>query len=173
MVDTTTAPASRPAALRVRTQHQATAALGRIGAAQARLARFKAELDVAMAGLRLDHEAKAAPLRAAIEVDTERLRGWFEANRATLLTGKKKSADLATGSAGWKKAPERVVVAEGVNLLEALEADRKLKRFIRTRSEPDLQALLKESAVAITIPGVSVEGGDDVFFVKPLVPATV
>lgn len=173
MVETATAPARRPAAPRLRTQAEATAALGRIGAAQVCLGRLKASLDVGIASLKLDYETAAAPLRAAIEADTDRLRGWFEANRATLLTGKKKSADLATGTLGVKKTPERVVVAEGVNLLEALEADRKLKRFIRTKSEPDLQALLKESAVAITIKGVSIDGGDDVFFVKPLVLATV
>lgn len=151
MPDTVPAPASRPVAPRVRSKEQATAALGRIGAAQAQLDRLKTALDVAIAGLRLGHEA----------------------NRATLLSGRKKSADLATGSAGWRKTAERVVVAEGVDLLEQLEADRKFKRFIRTRSEPDLQALLKETAVAVTIPGVSIAGGEDVFFVKPLILAPV
>ncbi|MGF7178301.1 host-nuclease inhibitor Gam family protein [Azospirillum doebereinerae] len=168
MPDIATAPARRPAAPRVRNRDEATAALGRIGAAQAQLVRLETARDVGIASLKLDFETAAAPLRAAIEADTDRLRGWIEANRAELLPGKKRSLDFTTGTAGFRKAAERVVVAEGINLLEALETDRKLKRFVRIKREPDLQALLKESAVAITIKGVLIGGGDDAFFVKPL-----
>ncbi|MGF7175862.1 host-nuclease inhibitor Gam family protein [Azospirillum doebereinerae] len=169
MPETATAWVRRQAMFKVRNREEATAALGRIGAAQAQLIRLETARDVGIASLKLDCETAAAPLRLAIETDTARLRGWIEVNRAELLPGKKKSLDLATGTAGFRKTAERVVVAEGVNLLEALEADRKLKRFVRIKREPDLQGLLKESAVAITIPGVSIGGGDDAFFVKPLV----
>ncbi len=171
MTETPTAPARRQAASRVRNLAEATTALGRIGKAQAQLDRRETALDVAIAGLRLDFEAAAAPLRRAVATDTELLRGWVEANRAALLPGKKKSLDLATGTAGFKKAASKVVVADGVNLLELLEADRKLSRFLRTKTSPDLQALLKEPKVAATIKGVSIEGGEDAFFVRPLPPA--
>lgn len=152
---------------RIRTQDQATALLGKIGAAQAQLDRLKAQTDAKIGGLKLAFEEAAAPLRAAIAADTELLRGYCEANRMALLPGKGKTIAFATGTAGWRKAAARVEVAEGTDLLKVLEADRKLRRFVRITTAPDLQALLKEPAVVETIPGVSIAGGEDTFFVKP------
>ncbi|WP_042703160.1 host-nuclease inhibitor Gam family protein [Azospirillum sp. B506] len=120
----------------------------------------------------LAYEAAAAPLRTAIAADTELLRGYFDANRASLLTGTKKSVALPTGTMGMKKTVAKLVVADADALLKLLEEDRKLRRFIRTKSEVDRAALLAEPKVAVTIDGVSVEGGDDAFFVKPLMVGT-
>ncbi|CBS88705.1 host-nuclease inhibitor Gam family protein [Azospirillum lipoferum] len=153
---------------RVRTQDQAAAVVGRIGAAQVQLSRLKASLDVAVAQANLAYETAAAPLRTAIAADTELLRGYFDANRASLLSGTKKSVALSTGTMGVKKTTAKLVVADADTLLTLLEEDRKLRRFIRTKSEVDRAALLAEPKVAVTIPGVSIEGGDDAFFVKPL-----
>jgi phage host-nuclease inhibitor protein Gam len=157
---------------RVRTQDQAAAVVGRIGAAQVQLGRLKALLDVAVAQANLAYETAAAPLRAAIATDTELLRGYLDANRASLLTGTKKSVALPTGMIGLKKTTAKVVVADADALLQLLEEDRKLRRFIRTKSEIDRAALLAEPKVAATIPGITIEGGDDAFFVKPLMVAT-
>jgi phage host-nuclease inhibitor protein Gam len=153
---------------RVRTQDQAAAVVGRIGAAQVQLSRLKASLDVAVAQANLAYEAAAAALRTAIAADTELLRGYFDANRSTLLAGTKKSVALPTGTMGMKKTTAKLVVADVDALLKRLEEDRKLRRFIRTKSEVDRAALLAEPKVAVTIDGVSIEGGEDAFFVKPL-----
>ena len=173
MGETATAPARKLAPLKVRNPDQAAAVVGRIGAAQVQLNRLKASLDVAIAQANLAFENAAAPLRTAIEADTELLRGYFDANRASLLTGTKKSVALSTGMIGVKKTTAKVVVADTDALLEHLEQDRKLRRFIRTKNEVDRAALLAEPKVAVTIPGVSIDGGDDAFFVKPLMVATV
>ncbi|KAA0578866.1 nuclease inhibitor protein [Azospirillum sp. B21] len=157
---------------RVRTQDQAAAVVGRIGAAQVQLVRLKASLEVAVAQANLAYETAAAPLRTAIAADTELLRGYFDANRSALLTGTKKSVALPTGTMGMKKTTAKLVVADVDALLKRLEEDRKLRRFIRTKSEVDRAALLAEPKVAVTIPGVVIEGGDDAFFVKPLMVAT-
>ncbi|MBP2309396.1 nuclease inhibitor protein [Azospirillum melinis] len=157
---------------RVRTQDQAAAVVGRIGAAQVQLGRLKASLDVAVAQANLAYETAAAPLRTAISADTELLRGYFDANRASLLTGGKKSVALSTGTMGVKKTTAKLVVADVDALLKRLEEDRKLRRFIRTKSEVDRAALLAEPKVAVTIDGVSIEGGEDAFFVKPLTVGT-
>lgn len=163
----------RGSAPRIRSLEEATTLLGRIGSAQSQLDRLKLALDVKIAQARLDHDEAAAPLVAAIEADTERLRGYCEANRPALLKGKSKTALFATGTAGWRKRAGKVVVAEGTDLLAVLKADRKLRRFVRIKEEADLQLLLKEPAVACAIPGVSIDGGDDVFFVKPHLLAAV
>ncbi|QCG89363.1 host-nuclease inhibitor Gam family protein [Azospirillum sp. TSH100] len=167
MGETLTAPVRR-----VRTLDQATAVVGRIGAAQVQLSRLKGSLDVAIAQANLAYETAAAPLRTAIAADTELLRGYFDANRASLLTGGKKSVALPTGMIGVKKTTAKVVVADVDALLKRLEDDRKLRRFIRTKCEVDRAALLAEPKVAVTIEGVSIEGGEDAFFVKPLAVGT-
>lgn len=172
MGETIAAPVRKPAPTRVRTQDQAAAVVGRIGAAQAQLGRLKAALDVAVAQANLAYETAAAPLRTAIAADTELLRGYFDANRASLLTGGKKSVALSTGTIGVKKTTAKLVVADVDALLKRLEEDRKLRRFIRTKSEIDRAALLAEPKVAVTIDGVSIEGGEDAFFVKPLMVGT-
>lgn len=172
MGETATGPARKPAPTKVRTLDQATAVVGRIGAAEVQLSRLKASLDVTVAQANLAYENAAAPLRAAIAADTERLRGYFDANRSTLLTGDKKSVALPTGMIGVKKTAAKVVVADVGALLAHLKEDRKLRRFIRTKTEVDREALLAEPQVAVTIPGVSIGGGDDAFFVKPLMVGT-
>ena len=172
MGETATAPARKPAPTKVRTPDQAAAVVGRIGGAQVQLSRLKASLEVTVAQANLAYETAAAPLRAAIEADTELLRGYFDANRSTLLTGTKKSVALSTGMIGVKKTTAKLVVADTDALLKLLEEDRKLRRFIRTKSEVDRAALLAEPKVAVTIPGVTIDGGDDAFFVKPLMGGT-
>lgn len=172
MGETATAPVRKPAPTKVRTLDQATAVVGRIGAAQVQLGRLKASLEVAVAQSNLAYETAATPLRAAIAADTELLRGYFDVNRSSLLTGGKKSVALSTGMIGVKKTASKLVVADVDALLKRLEEDRKLRRFIRTKSEVDRAALLAEPKVAVTIDGVSIEGGDDAFFVKPLMVGT-
>lgn len=169
---TETALVRKPAPLRVRTLDQATAVVGRIGAAEVQLSRLKVSLDVAVAKANLAFENEAAALRAAIAADTELLRGYFDANRSSLLTGKTKSVALPTGMIGVKKSPTKVVVADDDAVLKLLLKDRKLRRFIRTKSTVDKTALLAEPKVAETIDGVSIEGGEDAFFVKPLMVGT-
>ncbi|CAO3352004.1 host-nuclease inhibitor Gam family protein [Azospirillum melinis] len=168
----TDAAPPRRLATKVRTLDQAAAVVGRIGAAQVQLSRLKGSLDVAIAQANLAYENAAAPLRTAIEADTELLRGYFDANRVSLLTGGKKSVALSTGMIGVKKTAAKLVVADVDTLLKRLEEDRKLRRFIRTKSEVDRAALLADPKVAATIDGVSIEGGEDAFFVKPLMVAT-
>ncbi len=172
MGEIATAPSRKPAPTKVRTPDQAAAVVGQIGGAQVQLSRLKASLDVAVAQANLAYETAAAPLRTAITTDTELLRGYFDANRSTLLTGTKKSVALSTGMIGLKKTTAKVVVADVDALLTLLEQDRKLRRFIRTKSEIDRAALLAEPKVAATIKGVSIEGGEDAFFVKPLMVGT-
>ena len=169
MDETAKAPARRRA-MRVRTQKQAAAAVGRIGAAQVQLSRLKASLEVTVAQANLAYENAVAPLRKAIDADTELLRGYFDANRSSLLTGDKKSVALTTGTIGLRKTASKIVVADANSLLALLQQDDALRRFVRSKTETvvDIAALGAEPNVAATIPGVSVEGGTDAFFVKPL-----
>lgn len=152
----------------VKTRKQAEAALAKIGEYSRTLAALKLELDTSKAALVAAYETGAAPLRVAAAQAVEALQSWCDANRADLLTGKGKTATLASGVIGWKKAPDRVELdGELDELLQALK-DRGLYRFIRKREEPDLEAMKKEPDEAERVKGVTIVKGGDTFFAKPV-----
>lgn len=150
------------------TKEEAAGAVARIGEINRELARREADLGDALARIKAEVEALAEPLRGELAAKTEGLRIWSEANRAALTAGGKvKSADLGTGVVGWRLRNPRVSMPKDVaSLIERLKG-LGLQRFVRTKEEPNKEAMLAEAAVARGVPGIKIGSEGEDFYVEP------
>ena len=150
------------------TTAQAEAALARLGAIQRDLAVIQAAMEERVTGEKRLGEAEAKPLVAEAEVLTQGLRLWAEAHRDALTDGgRTKTARLATGEVCWRTRPPRVTIRDAAAVLEAC-AQLHLHRFVRTKTEVDKEAMLREPGVARQVPGVSIGSEGEDIVLSPL-----
>lgn len=147
---------------------QADEAVQRIGQAQRDLALIQAALDEKLAHAKAEAEAQAKPLAETIERLTAGLQIWATAHRDSLTQhGKTKTVPMPSGEIAWRIRPPAVSLSNVKALVEALLAEKTLGRFLRTKHQPDKEAMLKEPAVAATLPGVTLKTGIEDFVVTP------
>jgi phage host-nuclease inhibitor protein Gam len=147
---------------------QADEFVQRIGTAQRELALIQAALDETVAAAKAEAEAKAVPLNDTITRLTEGLKVWATANRDKLTSGgATKTVKMPSGEIAWRIRPPSVSLSNVAALVAHLLADKRLGRFIRTKHEPDKEALLKEPDLARTLPGVTLKTGVEDFIVAP------
>ena len=124
------------------------------------------ELREQSAALKQRFEDVAKPHRAE-KADLEKgLFAWAEANRDRLTKGgRTKTVKLPSGKVAWRTLPPKVTVRGIPAILKHLKSNG-LQQFIRTKSEIDKDAMLKEPELAGTVPGVSVgSAGETIDFV--------
>jgi phage host-nuclease inhibitor protein Gam len=159
----------RPAE-RVPVPQSATAAgiiLDEIGRHQREITLAQAAFDETMAAAKALAETGIAPNKARIEVLTRGLQIWAEANRESLTdSGRTKTITLSSGTVSWRQSPPSVTV-RGVDAVIEAVRQLELSRFLRTKTEIDREAMLREPAVASTIPGVSIGSAGEAFIVEP------
>lgn len=115
--------------------------------------------------IRTEPQAKAKPLGEKISQLFEGLLVFSEGHREQLTdAGKHKSVKVASGLFGWRLTPPFVSI-RNVKKIVAVLKERALERFLRIKEELDKEAMLKESEIAASIPGVWV-GQKEEFFVK-------
>jgi phage host-nuclease inhibitor protein Gam len=146
---------------------EAAAMIATIGAAMREQMLIQAALDEIIAKAKADAEALAAPHAAAVRDLTRAVQLWAEANRAALTAdGRTKTVALATGRIVWRARPPSVRLANIGQVLTALVA-LGLDRFIRTKVEPNKEAMLAEADVAATVPGITIASAGEDFAIEP------
>ena len=147
---------------------EATAALARIGVAQRKLIRAKADLDDRVAKLKEAAETAATPLAEEVERLTEGLKIWAEANRTALTGGDRtKTVNLGTGEIKWRIQPPRVSLRGSIEVIIDACRTLGLGRFVRVKEEVSREAMLAEAEIARTIPGVAIGTEGEAFVVEP------
>lgn len=147
---------------------EADTVLARIGWLRREQARIQLRLDERVAAAKAEAEAKAAPLAEEEAALVVSLEVWADANRAALTQGGRvKTVALAAGELGWRQRPPSVRLRDAVAVLAAL-GRLGLERFIRRKEEVDKEAMLREPAVAATVPGVTIVAGAEQFVVAPV-----
>ncbi len=146
---------------------EAAEAVARIGAIERDITVATAALAEQLAALKQAAEAAAAPLKAEMELLARGVQVWAEAHREALTGGgRTKTVKLATGEIAWRERPPSVRLRDVDAVLETLRA-MQLGRFIREKAEVDREAMLREPALAATVPGVTIGGAGEEFVVKP------
>lgn len=157
-----------PAMQAPQTREEAAAALARLGAIERAGARIEQNLNEEIAALKTVAEAEAAPLLDEGAAVFAGLQAWCAANRAALTDGGKvKSADLGSGTIGWRLAPAKVTLREIETVIARIK-ELKLGQFLRTKDEVNKEAMLQNPALANTIAGVSVKSAGEAFYAEPL-----
>lgn len=110
-----------------------------------------------------------ADLQGRVDALRAGIQAWCEAHRIDLCGENDKlgkTANLVTGEVSWRLRPPSVAIRGADAVLETL-ARMGLARFIRTKSEPNKEAMLNEPEAVRGIAGISIVSGLEDFVVTP------
>lgn len=137
-----------------------------------------ADMDAAVTAARARYEVTLANTEARIDSLTEQVRDWALANPDDF--GKKKSIEMTHGTIGFRTGMPKLKTLSGftfARVLYQLSCVKWGKTFIRTKEEPDKEAILSAfaskniSASELREIGVRVDQ-EESFFVEPAVTET-
>lgn len=145
---------------------QVTDFIREIGERQRDVVRIQAAMNDELAAVKERFEAEAQPLQARIDALTQGIQIWSEANRDAITQGgKTKTAAFPSGEIAWRLRPPSVRITGQEAVLDILRR-LGLNRFIRSKEEVNKEAILNEPAAVATVPGISIQQGED-FVVTP------
>ena len=149
------------AAARVpQSRDEVAAAIAAIGRHQREMARIEAGLGDALAKVREHFEGDAQPHAEAVRALIIGVQTWCEAHRSELTGGGRvKTASFVSGEVRWRMTPPKVLIRAAEAVMQALR-DRRLHRFIRTKEEPNKEAMLADPDALSGIPGIRFESSE-------------
>lgn len=130
------------------------------------IARETADMNDAIAKLAKAAEPKLQALQKRIDTLQKGVQIYCEAHRDELTGGKLKSANLVTGTVGWKFRPPSVKVS-GVEAVIAFLKTCGLQRFVRTKEEINKEAILNEPDAVRGVAGVTIQSEIEDFYIEP------
>lgn len=138
-----------------------------LGEVRRELALSTAAMNDELARVRLGHEQAAEPLKEREKALLLGLEAYASANRDRLTGGGKvKFHQFASGFVRWRARPPKVSIRSAETVVETLRA-LGLGRFIRTKEEPNKEAMLAEPEIARGVAGVSIGSEGEDFVVEP------
>lgn len=141
--------------------------VGRIGSLRREIAAKKAGADEKLKKIGEQVEQAMTPLADELAELEAGLQAWCEANRNTLTSdGKVKFHDFGTGRVSWRLRPPKVVIRGVEAVIDGCER-LGLKRFLRTKTEVNKDAMLADADTARQIAGVSISSEGEDFIVEP------
>lgn len=166
----TTKAVKAPAAARVpQSRDECAALLRELGDTQRRIERETATMNASIATVTQKHQPTLDELKAAEAGQFAAIQSWCEVNRTTITDGDKvKTVNLITGEVGWKKRPPSVTLRGVDDIVEQLKQKR-LKRFLREKTEVDKEAILKDPKAVKGVVGITINTDLEDFFAKPFV----
>ncbi len=127
-----------------------------------------AEMEAKIAKIREDYENDAAPYAQKYNGLRDALIIYAEANRDALTdNGKKQSADLGSGMIKWRKLPPKVTIRGTEQVIDFCMDNVDFEAFVRTKNEPDKEAMLANPELAQRIPGVTIGSEGETVDIEP------
>lgn len=137
-----------------------------LGDAQRELTRIETTMNDQIAEITAANKAEIDALKTRIESLTAGIHTWCEAHRAELCANGGKTANLITGEVAWRQRPPSVSIRAVDKVLDTLRA-LGLSRFIRSKEEPNKEAMLADPKAVSGIAGISIVTGVEDFTVQP------
>lgn len=140
-----------------------------IGDLQREFERERAAMNDYIATITQQYQPRLTELTERIQALQAGVQAWCEAHRTELCgEGDKlgKTANLVTGEVSWRQRPPSVSIRGVETVLETL-ARMGLARFIRSKSEPNKEAMLNEPEAVRGIAGIHIVTGVEDFIVTP------
>jgi len=137
-----------------------------LGDAQRELTRLETEINDQIAAITAAHKGEIEALKTRIETLVSGIQPWCEAHRSELLKDGGKEANLVTGLVRWRQRPPSVSIRGMPKVLEMLRV-MGLSRFIRSKDEPNKEAMLADPNAVAGIPGISIVTGVEDFVIEP------
>lgn len=140
--------------------------LAKIGDMQRIILTKKAEIESRIAALQLESTEFVDPFVGRVKDAATALCKFATTHRDELTNARKvKSAQLATGTIGWRDTPNKVSIKDTGAVLAALE-QLKLDDFIRVIKEPNKEAMLADPKRATAIEGIEISS-TELFYIQP------
>ncbi len=141
-------------------------AIRALGDAQRELTRVETEINDQIAAITAGRKGEIEAIKTRIETLTGGIQTWCEAHRAELLSGGGKEANLITGLVKWRQRPPSVSIRSVDKVLETLRS-LGLGRFIRSKEEPNKEAMLADPKAVSGIAGITIVTGIEDFVIEP------
>ncbi len=139
----------------------------KLGDLQRDFARAQADMNDEIAAITKRYQPKLEQLTERIETLQAGVQTYCEAHRDELTNGGKvKFSNFVTGEVNWRQRPPSVSIRGADAVLETL-ARMGLSRFIRTKQEPNKEAILNEPDAVRGIAGITVVTGVEDFVITP------
>lgn len=141
-----------------------------LGDVQREFERRRAEMNDEIAAIAKRYQPELELLDMRSTALATGIQTWCEANRATLCEGGGKTANLVTGEVSWRQRPPKVRITGEEAVLETLKR-MGLERFVRSKDEPNKEAMLNEPDAVRGIAGISIVTGVEDFAIAPFAVA--
>ena len=141
-------------------------AIRALGDAQRELTRVETEINDQIAAITAERKGEIEAIKTRIETLTGGIQTWCEAHRVELLAGGGKEANLITGLVKWRQRPPSVSIRSVEKVLETLRS-LGLGRFIRSKDEPNKEAMLADPKAVSGIAGITIVTGIEDFVIEP------
>ncbi|OBW98148.1 host-nuclease inhibitor Gam family protein [Gallibacterium genomosp. 1] len=152
---------------RYTTREQVETAIKQVGDLQRELQRIATHQNDELAAITERYAPQIAELQERIKPLQKAIEVWCEANRAELTNnGKTKTGSFNTGEVQWQQRPPSVLIRKAEDVLERLR-QLGLSRFIRSKDEPNKEAMLAEPDIAATVTGITIKKGVEDFVITP------
>lgn len=148
------------------TKEDTQSAICELGLVQRELVRVETEINDQIAAITDSRKVQIEALKMRSEALLKGIQTWCEAHRAELCKDGGKTANLITGEVSWRQRPPSVSIRAVDKVLETLRA-LGLDRFIRTKEEPNKEAMLADPKTVQGIAGVTINAGVEDFAVTP------
>lgn len=158
---------SKAQAYAPQTQTDCAADIKTLGDLQRDLARLQADMNDEIGAATKRYQPHIEALGERIGTLQGGVQVYCEAHRNELTGGgKTKTANLVTGEVQWRQRPPSVSIRGADTVLETLER-MGLARFIRTKQEPNKEAMLNEPDAVRGIAGINLVTGVEDFVITP------
>lgn len=147
-------------------KEQTMEAIRALGDAQRELTRLETLVNDRIAEITAASKDDVEALKTRIQTLIDGIHVWCEANRATLLVGGGKEANLTTGLVKWRQRPPSVSIRSVDKVLDTLRS-LGLGRFIRSKDEPNKEAMLADPKAVSGIAGINIVTGIEDFVIEP------
>lgn len=137
-----------------------------LGDLQREFERLRADMNDRIAVLTKDAQPRLEDLSGQIQHLQDGVQRYCEAHRDELCAKGSKTAQLVTGEVSWRQRPPSVAIRGMDSVLETLQR-MGLTRFIRTKTEPNKEAMLNEPEALRGIAGISITTGVEDFIITP------
>ncbi len=153
--------------IRYQTREEVEIAIKDIGDLQRELQRLATHQNDELAAITEKYAPKITALQEQMKPLQKAIEVWCEANRAELTqNGKTKTGSFNTGEVQWRQRPPSVSIRKADEVLARLRA-LGFTQFIRTKEEPNKEAMLAEPNIASTIAGITIKTAVEDFVIKP------
>ena len=151
------------------TRDDCAAAIRQLGDAVREFERTRGEMNDAIASITQKYQPVLSAQQQQVDALRSGIQAWCEAHRVELCGEHDKlgkTARLVTGEVSWRVRPPSVRITGADAVIETLQR-MGLDRFVRSKSEPNKEAMLNEPEAVRGIAGISIVSGLEDFVITP------